>query len=563
MYLLSTVRPPSVTVRRVRQPLSIRQSAAANKLIGNSFVFMAVEWVQRTNATSNHKPKPGLRGSLSVKETRIPAGRLRVDFSASPHLTRRRFLAAASYAATAMALRGKGVPGANDQVRVGLIGCGGRGTSLASQFSGLKNVRIVAVSDPDTAHMERVASSLGGKSAGAKPDQHRDYRKMLERGDLDAVVIASPNHWHALHTIHACQAGKDVYVEKPVSHDIWSGRQMVAAARRHERVVQAGTQNRSDAGLIKAFDFIHRGGIGKIKSVRGLCMQNRESIGKVNSPIKPPATLDYNLWLGPAMDVPIYRPHFHYDWHWVYNTGNGNIGNQAPHELDLIRWVLGDPPMPRKMQSFGGRFAWNDAGETANMQAAWFTLNEVPVIFEVDDMWLRPDRNAPANFKGIRVGIIVTCEDGEFRGGRGGGYVVGPDGKTKIAKFPGDAGENHAQNFIDAVRSRRVADLRAPIDQAHQSAALTHLANLSLRGGDSILLEKLDASIPDDPELHDIVRRQREQLRAWNVDPRITSCMLGTEGVTGPATESTPGPDTSRKFHKPEFRAGFEVPEIG
>lgn len=478
-----------------------------------------------------------------------------------PAFTRRRFIQAATFTATAMALRGQGVIGANDQVRIGVIGCGIRGKALASQFSKLPNVRIVAVSDPDTVRMDQIASETN-KAAGNKPGLHRDYRKLLERKDIDAVIIASPNHWHALHTIHACQAGKDVYVEKPVSHDIWEGRQMVAAARHHQRVVQAGTQNRSDAGLIKAFDFIRQGNIGKITAVRGLCLQNRKAIGKVSAPVPPPATVDYNLWLGPAIDQPITRPRFHYDWHWFHHTGNANIGNQGPHELDLIRWVLGDPPMPAKLQGFGGRFAWDDAGETPNMQAVWFTLNEVPVVFEVNDLCQKPDLDAAASFKGIRVGVIVTCENGEFRGGRGGGYVLGPDGKTKLAKFPGDAGGNHAQNFLDTVRSRRMEDLRAPIDQAHQSSALTHLANISLRSGKSLPLGKLRDSLPDNADLHDILQRQQQHLREWNVDLQNTPCTLGSELTIDPQTETLLGPENARAFYQPEYRKEFAVPEI-
>ncbi len=485
-----------------------------------------------------------------------------MQFPSPSVVTRRRFLHTTGFAASALALRAQGAPGANEQVRIGIIGCGRRGNGLANQFARLPNVRIVAVSDPDTAQMDEITAKLAKKTGGPKPDAQRDYRHLLDRADIDAVIVASPNHWHALHTIHACQAGKDVYVEKPASHDIWEGRQMAAAAKLYKRVVQAGTQNRSDVGLIKAFDFIHQGNIGKITAVRGLCLQNRESIGKVATPITPPATVDYNLWLGPAMDEPIYRPCFHYDWHWVYNTGSGNIGNQGPHELDMIRWILGDPSMPKKVQSFGGRFAWDDAGETANMQAAWFTLNEIPVIFEVNDMCLRPDLNSPANHKGIRVGIIVTCEEGEFRGGRGGGYVVGPDGKTKLAKFPGDAGAHHAQNFIDTVRSRRIEDLRAPIEQAQQSSALSHLANISLRSGTSLPLDKLQAAIPDNADLRDIIQRQHSQLRDWKVNLATTPCTLGAVVTTDPETATITGPESAVKLYRPEYRKEFTVPEI-
>ena len=480
-----------------------------------------------------------------------------------PSATRRQFIQVAGCMFTALTLRAKGATGANDQVRLGLIGCGGRGGSLLREFSGLKNVTLVAVADPDTAQMDLLAAALAAKPGAVKPDHYQDYRKLLDRKDIDAVIVASPNHWHGLHTIHACQAGKDVYVEKPACHGIWEGQQMVAAARRYQRVVQVGTQNRSDTGLIKAFDFIHQGKIGAIKSVHGLCLDNRESIGKLDKPLVPPATVDYNLWLGPAEDLPTYRKQFHYDWHWVYNTGNGDIGNQGAHELDLVQWVLGDPPPPSRVQSFGGRFGWNDAGETANMQVAWFTLGNVPVVFEVNNLWKSPTVNAATSFKGIRAGLIVTCEGGEFRGGRGGGYILAPDGKTRIGKFAGDGGPGHAQNFIDAVRSRRTEDLRAPLATATQSASLAHLANGSLRCGKHLDLDQLRNSIPNDPALVDIVDRHSKQLRDWNVDLKATPYTLGPALTVDPKTSSIVGPDQAVAFNKRVYRQGFDVPLVG
>mgnify|MGYP005865709533 CR=1 FL=1 len=226
-----------------------------------------------------------------------------------PQFPRRRFIQTlgASALATFPSL---GAVGANDRIRLGVIGCGGRGSGLAKQFQGLSDVEIVALCDADTDHMEKLARSLK-----SKPALIQDYRKLLERDDIDGVIIASPNHWHALHTIHACQAGKDVYVEKPVTHRLEEAAPMIAAAEKYDRIVQAGTQNRSDKGLIEAFDFIQKGEIGKITAIRGLCYRNRQSIGaKRDTPLTPPATCDYDLWLGPAEDLPIMRPKLHYDW---------------------------------------------------------------------------------------------------------------------------------------------------------------------------------------------------------------------------------------------------------
>ncbi|HEX5791536.1 MAG TPA: Gfo/Idh/MocA family oxidoreductase [Luteolibacter sp.] len=481
-----------------------------------------------------------------------------MHISPLPSLGRRRFLATAgSFAAGAMLLRGQDVAGANERIRVGLIGCGERGNSLIKQLKSTPGTQLVAVCDPDTDHMAKAAGVWDGK-----PEKIRDYRKLLERKDIDAVIIASPNFWHALHTIHAVQAGKDVYVEKPVTHDIWSGRQVEAAIRQTGRIVQAGTQNRSDTGLKEALKYIQSGEIGAIKAVRGLCYRNRNSIGKVAAPIKPPETLDYDLWLGPAQDLPILRPHLHYDWHWVYNTGDGDIGNQGPHELDLISWFLGDPGLPASMFSFGGRYGWDDAGETANMQVASFSLAGVPCLFEVNNMWLAPKRNAAAVYQGIRVGILVTCEKGEFRGGRGGGFVVGPDGATKIAKFPGDAGGGHMINFFNAVRSRRSGDLAAPIVNSHRSAALAHLANISLRTGRKVPLEKLATEVPQQEALTEVVGRQNAQLKDWNLDFASTCASLGTTLAIDPATGIISGPENAAVFNQPQYRKGYEIPKI-
>lgn len=485
-----------------------------------------------------------------------------MEFSNFSDFSRRRFLAAAGgFAASSMVLRGSDVIGANDRIRVGLIGCGGRGNKLIQDLKGLSqavNADLVAVSDPDTRHMAQAAKIFEGK-----PEQIRDYRKLLERKDIDAVIIASPNYWHALHMIHACQAGKDVYVEKPVSGDVFSGFQMAAAVEKYGRVVQAGTQNRSDPGLINAFQYIKEGNIGKIQAVYGTCFRNRQSIGKVDKRITPPAELDYDLWLGPAQDKPIFRPQIHYDWHWDYNTGDGDIGNQGPHELDLMAWCLGDPGLPKEMFSYGGRFGWDDAGDTANMQGAIFELAGVPCTFEVNNMWMTPKRNVAAVYKGIRVGVIVTCENGEFRGGRGGGYVVGPDGKTKIAKFPGDAGAGHMKNFFEVIRSRKTSDLAAPIAHAHKSAALAHYANVSINCGEQVPLDKLATALPQSDTLADMVERQQAQLKGWEIDFSKTTCAVGETMKIDPKTGAVSGSAAAEASNQPQYRKGYEVPKLG
>lgn len=474
--------------------------------------------------------------------------------SPSIRFDRRRFLQGAGAAALAsFSLPSLGAVGANERIRIGLIGCGGRGDALFSQFSGEKDVEIVAFADPDQRHLDRLASKAKGAA------KFTDYRKLLERDDIDAVIISAPNYWHALQTIHACQAGKDVYVEKPVTFSIDQGRLLLEAEKKYGRIIQAGTQNRSDTGLIEAFQRIRDGEFGKIQEIRGLCYRNRESIGKLDQPLEPPPSLDYNLWLGPCQDRPILRPRLHYDWHWDFNTGNGDIGNQAPHEFDLISWVLGDPEFTGGIKCIGNRFGWNDAGNTPNLHTAWYKLAGVQVVFEVNDMTIKPDVNASPAYKGLRVGVVISCEGGEFRGGRGGGFVVGDDGKTKIAKFPGDAGGGHARNFLDAVKSRNASSLRGKLAGAVHSAEIFHLANLSYRAGSPMARTALVDAVPQ--PIGEVIQRQERQLGFWSIDTEKTPYVLG-ETATLDAAKRVGGGGGVAELAKPEYRKEFDFPKI-
>lgn len=480
-------------------------------------------------------------------------------------LSRRSFLRVSTLAA-ASTLIPRRVLGANDDLRLGFIGVGSRGGSLCKQFMDVPGIRIVALSDADSATLEKVAVQIDKKYPGTQVGRHQDFRKLLERKDVDAVVIASPNHWHALMTIMACEAGKDVYVEKPVCHNIFEGRRMVEAAKRHKRIVQGGFQNRSDVGLLAAFAWIKEGHLGKLKRVRGFCYRNRASIGKQDTPLQPPATLDYNLWLGPAQDEILYRPKFHYDWHWYWNTGNGDIGNQGPHELDLCQWALDDAALPASVQSFGGRFGWQDAGQTPNIQFATFEgAGRVPVVFEVCDMWLKPDLNASPAFRGIRVGVILECEGGEFRGGRGGGDAFDSSG-AKIQKFPGDGGKDHLDCFVRAVRSRNESDLRAPIEKAFKSSALAHMANISLRIGTDASREQLDAQATRMGDVaRDASERFGKQLADWNIDFAKEPWRVGPQLDFDPKAERFKGwpfisdEATANKYLSRNYRAPFVV----
>ena len=451
--------------------------------------------------------------------------------------------------------------GANQRVRVAMIGCGGRGHFLTSQFAGLDQVEIAAICDPDTAQMERLAADLLEREIDlSRADRIRDYRAVYDRADIDAVMIASPNHWHALHAIQAMEAGKHVYVEKPVTHTVFEGRQLVAAARTYGRAIQAGYQNRSDPGPIEGIRFVREGNLGAIQSVRVVCYRNRAGIGKRATPLTPPETVDHHLWLGPAEDLPILRPRYHYDWHWVWNTGDGDIGNQCPHEIDLANWVLGDGPLPAEIRSFGNRFAWDDAGETPNQIAAWYEQGGVPVIIEVNNLTVSPDVDASPVRNEIRVGIVVRCEGGELRGGRGGMYAVGEDGKTRTHKFPGDGGGTHQQNFIDAVRAGSGAGLHAPIHLAERSATIEQLANIAYRIGADAEPGELEAVIGDNAGLRQIVDDQARQLKVWGIDAPVYH--MGRSLSLDPATAAIRTPDVDPRLAHPPGRAEFVVPAL-
>ena len=440
---------------------------------------------------------------------------------------RRHFLRNTALTSTALALPGHTVLGANESIRVAVIGIGGRGGLLMKEAQGCKDVEVVALCDADRDTLNKRANEFE-KKYKRRPDTEQDFRKLLERDDIDAVVSATPNHWHALLTIYACQAGKDVYIEKPVSHGVYEGRKMVEASRKYDRIVQGGFQNRSHSSLQEFKSDLDSGRWGKIEHIRGLCYRNRSSIGaRTETPQAPPAAVDYNLWLGPADDLPIHRKRFHYDWHWIWNTGNGDLGNQGPHEFDLLCWFLGDPGLPKQTMSFGGRFGWNDAGETHNLQLALldFGKDKPPAAFEVCDMRLKPDLNASPHYKGTRVGVIVTCEGGEFRGGRGGGTVYAPDGKAKLHKYSG--GGNHMANFFEAVRSRKRDKQFCEIEKAHLSCCLPHFGNISARIGAATPQGELREKVKGDPRATEWLDRFAGQLNDWKVDLDKTPFTLG------------------------------------
>jgi predicted dehydrogenase len=460
------------------------------------------------------------------------------------------------------------VIGSHDDIRVAIVGLGGKGRDHVDNFRVLPGVRVVAVCDADSAALAAVVKQFEDRKE--KVDSYIDYRYLLEDPSIDAVVIATPNHWHSLMAIWACQAGKDVYVEKPISHDIWEGEQLAFAAMKYKRIVQCGMQNRSDIGLIEAVRYIQQQMLGPIKCARGFCYKRRESIGKVDAPQPVPATVDYDLWCGPAPKKPVMRKQFHYDWHWQWDYGNGDIGNQGVHELDLCRWFLGKQDLPYDVVAMGGRFGYIDNGETPNTMAAMFTWGETspPLIFEVRGLpRSKDDPTTMDDYEGERIGIVIECEHGRFAGGGGGGWVYDNDGK-KAKQFKGDGGREHAANFIRAVRDRNANILHANAKEGHLSACLCHMANISYRMGDRAPVERFKMELIDQwnkKEAFNAYERMITHMKANKLDINVENPVLGKMLMMHTRMEQFIGigATTANTHIKGNYRSPFVVPALG
>ncbi|MCX6624981.1 MAG: Gfo/Idh/MocA family oxidoreductase [Acidobacteria bacterium] len=380
------------------------------------------------------------------------------------------------------------------------MGLHGRGRDHINAFSKIPGVQIAAVCDVDDQVLEAGARRVAGRGE-SRPKAFKDVRKLLEDPSIDAITIATPNHWHSLMAIWACQAGKDVFVEKPCSHNAFEARQIVEAARRYNRIVQHGTQCRSSKALRKAVGQLREGLIGDVYLARGLCFKHRGTIGRTPEEAVP-SGLDYDLWLGPAPERPFTRNRFHYNWHWHWDYGNGDIGNQGIHELDVARWGLG-VRYPTKVSSMGGHFLFDDDQETPNTQIAEFEFDDngrkKMLVFEVRHWYSH-------NEAGIKEFMSRNTIGNLFYGSKG--YMV-VSGYHKYATFlgreqeagpSGDEGGNHWQNFIDAVRSRRREDLHSEVEEGAVSSVLIHLANISCRLGRTVSFDAATLTCPGDAE---------------------------------------------------------------
>jgi predicted dehydrogenase len=485
-------------------------------------------------------------------------------------LSRRDFMKSSVAVGAGLALAGPAsrVLGANDDIRIATVGVGGQGSYHTRIFSKIPGVRYVAVCDADQNHVDDRVKFFADQDI--KVDGYTDVRRLLDRKDIDAITSATPNHWHALVTVWACQAGKDVYIEKPASHEIWEGRKMVEAARKYDRIVQIGTQKRSSEAHPAAFEWINEGHIGKIKWVRGFCYKRRGPgsngiVHGTNGPNPVPASVDYNMWCGPADMMPLHRTALHYVWHWMWNTGNGDIGNQGPHEMDIARWALGDPGLPRHCFSIGGRFGCgetDDIGQTANTQIAFFDYEPAPLIFEVRGLPRKKDDKAMDHYRGTRIGDCVQCEGGYFPCDDGGGWVYDSNGK-KIKQFTGRGGAGHHENFINAVRSHDRSMLNADIEVGHLSASLCHMANISYRLGKKATPDEIKQAIGDNAEMMDSFNRMLEHLAANEVDLAKEPIAIGPMLTMDAEKEQFVGDhsDMANMFLKRNYREPFVVPD--
>ncbi len=465
-----------------------------------------------------------------------------------------------------------------DKLRVAVVGVNGRGMSHVSGFLGKNNCEITTVCDCDEAAIGRAMKAIEGKQ-GKAPQYEKDIRKVVENKNIDVISIATPNHWHALMAVWAMQNGKDVYVEKPASHNVREGAIMTAAARKYKRICQVGTQSRSNPGMRDAIAYVRGGKLGKVDLAIGLCYKPRKSIGDVglkSGDQAPPATMDYDLWCGPA---PLKMPRrnnpndkfgtVHYNWHWVWDTGNGDLGNQGVHEMDKARWGLGKTTMPNMVFSVGGRFGYTDDGETANTQLCLFDYTDAQMIFEVRGLETK-------DYKGARVGNIWVGTEGyvvcpNYAGGiaydKAGKEVTrfgwGKDSKGDM-KFLGDD-QHHFDNFVKAVRSRKVEDLNCDIAEGHQSAALCHLANINYRTGSEAPIGQVDR-VYTQKNVKEFSAALLEHLKANKVDVEKTPGRFGIPQAIDVKTEQFEGLGPNSKKSNAmlfrEYRKGFELKEI-
>lgn len=460
------------------------------------------------------------------------------------------------------------VLGANDTIRVAVCGINGRGQSHMGELAAMKGVQVTYLVDPDSSLFEsrsKRIQTVGGNT----PKCVQDYRQMLDDANVDAVTIATPNHWHAPLTVFACQAGKDVYVEKPASHNVFEGRKAVEAARKYGRIVQHGTQSRSSGGWARDTAAARSGKYGKLLVAKGYCCKPRWSIGF--EPVKePPQTLDYNLWLGPAPEQPFHANLVHYDWHWFWDFGNGDIGNQGVHQMDIARWGIpgadgSSATFPKSVISMGTRIveaegkkdpfvSAKDQGETPNMELCVYDFGDVLLVFETRGLVVK-NKDFPN-----QVDNEFYTTEGVIRGGKF--YAKGSSEGTPIemTDYRKPKG-SHFENFIECVRSRKAEDLNAEILEGHYSAALCHLGNIAYRLGDgnTATIDKVREAFGDNDQVQASISAIDDNIKGVFPDVKEVEYQLGPRVAFDPLAEKFIDNPAANKLLTRAYREPFVV----
>ncbi len=499
------------------------------------------------------------------------------------HLNRRQFttVAAAAFAAATTRVSLGQEPGANDKLEVCIVGVNSRGTEHMRGFDKNPHSIIRAIVDIDRNVAERRAKQIK-EMQGKEPDVFLDVREALASGSFDALSCATPNHWHAMIGVWAMQAGKDVYIEKPISHNIHEGRALVAAAKKYGRVFQTGTQCRSSTACQEAVDFIASGGIGDVKFARGLCYKRRPSIGALGDyPV--PDNVDFELWCGPApyTDPKLTRKQFHYDWHWQRHYGNGDLGNQGPHQTDIARWGLGVNRHPQSIISYGCRLGYDverkdpnyvDAGDTANTEVSIYDYGDKCIVFETRglDVSESAGPEVDAMFgkgEGNKIGVIFYGSDGYVAQTQYNECKVFDKEMKQVKEFKAksDVGDAHFANFIDTCFSRDHAAINADALTGHLSAGVSHLGNISYYLGEQnrSSVDEIKKVISGVKSLDDNIETLDQtvaHLQSNGVDLDKTPLSLGPMLTFDIETEMFVDNSAADAMLTREYRPGFEVP---
>jgi len=447
---------------------------------------------------------------------------------------------------------GHRVLGANETIHMGIAGCGVRGGNHLGAYLGAKDVDVTHCIEPDLNRLNS-AVSKAEKKQGRKPVGVQDIRKALDDKDLDGISCASCNHWHTLITIWSVQAGKDVYVEKPATHRVHEGRVCTDLVAKSDCIVQVGMQSRSSGHWAKMAEITRSGKLGKLLVSHGIASKGRGGIG-FKKPEKPPANLDWNLWIGPASMQPYHKNLIHYNWHWFWDFGNGEIGNQGVHQMDIARWALADATWPTYVMSVGGRIKWDDQGQTPNVQLTVFRYGDRLLVFENCNL---------VSDKTRRVTDDFVYEKGKIVGG---GKFLPAEG-SGVEKLPGvnvkmGPGGGHFGNFIAACRSRKKSDLNAPYEEGRLSSGICHLGAISWRLGQERTWSEVKDPFEDDYPNEQLARINKNLREDQGLDLSKCKMRVGPALKFDPKTEKfIDAPAAANRMLARPPRKPFDVPE--